>query len=66
MSVLLGVVVLVAAWSVEDGCEVTAVFVDWSVLELVLVEGVWLVTGGVVLAGACPVSVDDGCDAAAP
>lgn len=49
------------------GCEATDVLELWSTFEAVPVDGVSLVTGGVVLAGACPaVSVAGGCEAAAP
>ncbi len=59
--------VLLGAVEVGAACEVTLVFVLWSVFDAVPVDGVWLVTGGVAFAGAWPaVSVLAGCEAAAP
>lgn len=40
-------------------CEATLVLAAWSVLAVALVAGVSLVTGGVVLAGACEASVEE-------
>jgi hypothetical protein len=52
-------VLLLGAVVLAGGCEAMLVLEVWSVLDVVLVAGVWLLTAGLVLAGACEDSVED-------
>jgi len=52
-------VLLLGAVELAGGCEAMLVLEVWSVLDVVLVAGVWLLTAGLVLAGACADSVED-------